>query len=95
MNAEAFKTKDGGFQIENAVNQGERMKVQRESLGLSQRQIAKIAGISQTTVMELENGIAANGQYLFFVEMAIKKEAARVLTIAAEILTGESRKRTA
>lgn len=65
---------------------GERAKKNRIRSRLKQEEVAKLAGISLGLLSQLENGIAPNGQYLLFVQSAIRRGAVSVAMDALHVI---------
>jgi transcriptional regulator with XRE-family HTH domain len=61
---------------------GERVRKRREKLGLSQRELARVSGISQPTISNIERGAQEE------VTTAVLRPLARALNCSADYLIG-------
>lgn len=61
---------------------GERVRKRREQLGLSQRELARVSGISQPTISNIERGVQEE------VTTTVLRPLARALQCSADLLIG-------
>ena len=65
---------------------GGRIRKQRAAVGLSQRRLAELAGISNGILSEIENGIAPSMDFLGCVNQALREEAFKKMREILDVL---------